>query len=68
MSGFSRQFLKDLLKERKLKGKHAAELLGITPAAVSQVLTGAREPSPSIEAKLKEHFPECFISREQAPG
>lgn len=68
MSGFSREALKALLKSRSLKSKVAAEILNITPPALSQVLTGAREPSPAIEAKLKEHFPECFISREQGPG
>lgn len=58
---FSKEALRALLKERKMKSKEVAQLLGITGAAVSQVLCGRREPSARIEEGLKQHFPECFV-------
>lgn len=48
----------DLLTRKNLSQNWLAKRLNISSGYMSQLLTGQRTPSPSLRARILEHFPE----------
>jgi len=46
--------LKWYCEKQKLRYKRLAELLGVTPSHVTQLINGKRRPSPELALKIEE--------------
>ena len=40
--------------DNKIKNRDLADLLGVTPACISQIIGGSRRPSPDLALKIEQ--------------
>ncbi len=46
--------LKDLLSEKQITGKQLSEMVGVTPASISNIVQGNSFPKPELLLKIAE--------------